>query len=209
MNTQIDDSLRNRFSVVLDAGTLEHVFNFPQAIRNCMEMVKVGGHVIQITGGNDFMGHGFYQFSPELLYRVFSKDNGFKVEAMALYEMLALRPGTGQAGKWYRMQDPAALGHRVELTTRGPSYLLTLATRTADAPIFATWPQQSDYVTMWGSAPEGAAPKGSGAAPPRAPGKLRQMVPAAAVRGVRRLCGPGVNSAVDRLADAAVLDGRF
>ena len=166
-----------------------------------MEMVKVGGHFIQITVANDFIGHGFYQFSPELIYRVFSAENGFKVEAVALHEMLA-------GGKWYRMQDPATLGHRVELTTRGPSYLLTLAAKTADAPIFAAWPQQSDYVTMWGSAPKGST-AGGGAPPPPAPRKLRQMVPPGAVRGIRRLCGPGVNSAVNRLADAAVIHGRF
>ena len=65
MNTPIYGSLKNRFSALLDAGTIEHVFNFPQAIRNCMEMVKVGGHFIQVTVANNFIGHGFYQFSPE------------------------------------------------------------------------------------------------------------------------------------------------
>ena len=201
MNTPIDASLKNRFSVVLDSGTIEHVFNFPQAIRNCMEMVKVGGHFIQITVANDFIGHGFYQFSPELIYRVFSEDNGFNVEAVALYEMLA-------SGKWYRMQDPARLGHRVELTTRGPSYLLTLARNTADVPIFATWPQQSDYVTMWKSADA----KSADPVPPAPAAKtrrLRRLVPPGAVKGIRRVCGPGVNSAVDRLADEAVIHGRF
>jgi hypothetical protein len=127
MNTPIDGSLKNRFSAVLDAGTIEHVFNFPQAISNCMEMVKVGGHFIQVTVANNFIGHGFYQFSPELMYRVFSADNGFAAEAVVLHEMLG-------GGKWYRMHDSVARGHRVELTTRSPS---AGAAATADVPIFA------------------------------------------------------------------------
>ena len=40
LNAPIDASLKERFSVVLDGGCLEHIFNFPQAIRNCMEMLQ-------------------------------------------------------------------------------------------------------------------------------------------------------------------------
>ena len=39
LNEPIPDELKGRFSAVLDGGTLEHIFNFPAAIRNCMEMV--------------------------------------------------------------------------------------------------------------------------------------------------------------------------
>ena len=66
MNAPINASLKDRFSAIIDGGCLEHVFNFPQAIRNCMEMLSVGGHFIGITPANNFCGHGFYQFSPEL-----------------------------------------------------------------------------------------------------------------------------------------------
>src|SRR5829696_928079 len=34
-NQPIPAEFRNRFSVVLDGGKLEHVFNFPIAINNC------------------------------------------------------------------------------------------------------------------------------------------------------------------------------
>jgi len=70
MNRPIPDELKGRFSVVIDGGTLEHVFNFPVAIQNCMDLLRVGGHFFAHTMANNFMGHGFYQFSPELFYRV-------------------------------------------------------------------------------------------------------------------------------------------
>src|SRR5262245_45583653 len=46
MNTPIFQELACSYDLVLDGGSLEHIFNFPVAIRNCMEMVKIGGHLI-------------------------------------------------------------------------------------------------------------------------------------------------------------------
>ncbi len=77
MNLPIPDSLKGRFTVVHDGGTLEHVFNIAQALKNCMEMVQVGGHFIQVTCANNYMGHGFWQFSPEVVFRAFVPANGF------------------------------------------------------------------------------------------------------------------------------------
>ena len=44
LNEPIPSEWRGRYDFVLDGGTLEHVFNFPCAIRNAMELVAVGGH---------------------------------------------------------------------------------------------------------------------------------------------------------------------
>ena len=60
-------ALRERFSVVIDGGLLEHVFDFPTAIRNCMRMVRQGGHLILNLPVNNFPGHGFYKFGPGLV----------------------------------------------------------------------------------------------------------------------------------------------
>ena len=77
LNMPIESALKNRFTAVVDGGCLEHVFNFPQAIKNSMEMLSLGGHFLGITPANNFCGHGFYQFSPELYFRIFSEENGF------------------------------------------------------------------------------------------------------------------------------------
>jgi hypothetical protein len=42
LNEPIPASLKQNFSTVVDLGTLEHVFNFPQAIANAMETVELG-----------------------------------------------------------------------------------------------------------------------------------------------------------------------
>ena len=46
LNQPVPSQLHQKFDAVIDGGTLEHVFNFPVAIRNAMEMTKVGGGFI-------------------------------------------------------------------------------------------------------------------------------------------------------------------
>ena len=138
MNVDLPDELIGKFSLLIDCGTLEHVFNFPVAIRNSMKMLSVGGHVAFVTTANNFMGHGFYQFSPELFYRVLSPENGFQVLRMFISEVRPNAP-------WYELMDPSAIRQRVELTNNAPAYLLVLAKRTADVAPLAKAPQQSDY----------------------------------------------------------------
>src|SRR6266576_3889400 len=40
LNLPLRDEMRERFEVVYDGGTLEHVFNLPVALQSCMEMVR-------------------------------------------------------------------------------------------------------------------------------------------------------------------------
>src|SRR5687768_2393542 len=40
LNQPVPAEFHGQFDAVCDIGTLEHVFNFPTAIRSCLEMVK-------------------------------------------------------------------------------------------------------------------------------------------------------------------------
>ena len=142
MNQPIDSSLYNQYTLVLDGGSLEHIFNFPTAIKNCMQMVQVGGHLFSINGTNNFSGHGFYQFSPELMFRVLSPENGFEVTEMLLWERT-------EDSTVYRVRDPKDVGGRVMPQTKSETFLTVIAKRTHEAEIFAKTPQQSDYVVDW------------------------------------------------------------
>ena len=142
MNLPIPHSFAEKYSVVLDGGTLEHIFNFPTAIKNCMEMTRLGGHYLAITPANNFFGHGFYQFSPELYFSVLSAENGFEIEQMMAFEDLDEAP-------WYAVRSPRDVRGRVTLTNAQPVFLLIIARRIARAPIFRQTPQQSDYLLRW------------------------------------------------------------
>jgi hypothetical protein len=182
MNQPIPERFKKRYSVVIDSGSLEHVFNYPVAIRNCLEMVAVGGHFITITPANNFFGHGFYQFSPELYYRVLSRTNGFEVMAAMLIEEFARN--------WYRVPDPEVLGRRVTLVNTRPALLAVVAQKLADVPIFSVVPQQSDYVAIWD---KGRKDHVQRAALPKRAGSLARMVPPGLKEYIRR----AVRSAFD------------
>jgi hypothetical protein len=171
-NLPIDKKFSESFTVVLECGSLEHIFNFPQAISNCMEMIKVGGTFIGITPTNNFLGHGFYQFSPEVFFRIFSRDNGFELRRMLAYE--------SDGHKWYDVMDPNVIGERVTLINRRETYLLVIAQRTAAVPIFANGIQQSDYSAQWR---KGQARHAS----PRSTAGWRSLVPARLVLSLQAL----------------------
>jgi SAM-dependent methyltransferase len=138
LNKPIDEQHKGAYQTVIDSGTLEHVFNFPVAIKNCMEVIRPGGHYIGITPCNNFFGHGFYQFSPELYYRVFSKENGFKVEKMYFFI-------DDKGTSFYDVKDPAEVKERVILTNAFPAFLFIVAEKISTEPVFQNTPQQSDY----------------------------------------------------------------
>lgn len=160
LNKPIGDELKEKFTFVLDGGTTEHVFNFPTALANAMEMVETGGHLVIITGGNNFLGHGFYQFSPELFYRALSAENGFQVKRLIAAEV---------GGRWFEVADPKMIKSRVEIVNDKPVYLMILAQKIERKPLFQNTPQQSDYVEMWQS--ETGNQTGE-----NAPGKLKSIL---------------------------------
>jgi len=138
-NEPVSCDLHESFDTLIDGGTLEHVFNFPIAIRNCMEMVKTGGRVILLTPWHNFSGHGFYEFSPELLWSIFSESNGFEIERMMFVA----------DGHWYEVKNPSVIKQRIEIRTQDEILLFATARKTSRKPIFRSWPQQSDYAATW------------------------------------------------------------
>ena len=171
LNQPIPAQLAEAYDCVFDGGTLEHVFNFATALKNCMEMVRPGGHLIAITPWNNYAGHGFYQFSPELFYSALSVENGYAVEQMLVV----------QRGRWFEVANPGEVRGRIELINGEPTLLFLTAKRLARKPIFAAWPQQSDYSARWVA---GAATQ---TAPTAAPGlKEALLQKSAALRALQR-----------------------
>lgn len=201
-NQPLPASLVNRFSVVHDGGTIEHVFNIPQAFMNCMEMVRIGGHFIQVSVANNYMGHGFWQFCPELIYRIFSGENGFHIKAVLMHERTKYFRQWHNSGRWYKVDDPAAHHSRVELINGRPTYICTIAQRVEDRRIFASFPQQSDYVEAW--------------RPTRQRGIIRRMIPRSIKKlvfggrhAVKKIRGPFDRPYYRRISDDDVVRGRI
>lgn len=145
LNLPIPENLKNQYTVVFDGGTLEHVFNFPTAITNCMNMLKTGGYFISITPANNQCGHGFYQFSPELYFSLFNESRGFRVKSI----FLAIDINGKGIRDWYSVKDPSVVNTRVTISNCSPTYLLILSEKIKDVPFDTAFPFQSDYMHAW------------------------------------------------------------
>jgi hypothetical protein len=141
MNRPAPAALAGRFSAIVDHGTTEHIFDFPTAMRNVMQMLAIGGHFLSATCANNFMGHGFYQFSPELYFRLFDDASGFRLRGVFLVEVAS-------RGCWYRVTDPAVARERVELRNRAATYVIVIAQKIRAVEAMPI-PQQSDYAVAW------------------------------------------------------------
>ena len=149
LNQPLPESLQGRFDAVIDSGSLEHIFNFPTAIANLMKLLKVGGTIFITTPANDLCGHGFYQFSPELMFRVFTSDNGFELRKIILFEAVFPSVELTSHRKAYQVTDPDVVRSRVGLLSKVPVMMMVEATKISDVPLFTRFPLQRDYLELW------------------------------------------------------------
>ena len=163
MNLPLADrrpDLAGQFDLVIDGGTLEHVFNFPVAVANLMFLARKGGYILSANPANNLCGHGFYQFTPELMHRIYSTANGFQAEHIVLTQSRHMSVEMDPGPKSFTVVDPASLGRRILVQNRWPVMIRTLAKRVADPPQDRLDVQQSDYVTAWSDSTR-ARPQGA------------------------------------------------
>ncbi len=82
-STCLPEGLQERFDYIYDGGTLEHIFNFPQAINNVSKMLKIGGVIIHVLPCNNWIDHGFYSFSPTVFIDYYN-ENKFTIDSIFL-----------------------------------------------------------------------------------------------------------------------------
>lgn len=163
MNCPLWDSrpdLARQFDLVIDGGTLEHVFNFPVAVQNLMFLVRQGGHILTANPANNLCGHGLYQFTPELMHRLYAPANGFRVDHVLLTESRHMSVEMDPSPRSFRVVDPASLGRRILLRNRRPVMIRTLAERIGAEPPAGLDVQQSDYVMAWSGSVRSGIRKG-------------------------------------------------
>ena len=149
MNYPIPPEYTKQFDALVDGGTIEHIFDIKQVLRNYMSLVRVGGNVFICTTANNLCGHGFYQFSPEFFYRVFSETNGFCVEQVCMIETPFHLVEKSPRQRIFEAADPMSVGKRMVIVTDKPVSIYMHARRIADRPLFAEPVYQSDYRAEW------------------------------------------------------------
>jgi len=142
LNLPVPPELHERFTCVFDGGTTQHLFDLPQAFLNIMRMLKPGGMFVSATVANNYLGHGLYQFSPELIHATFAPRNGFEMVDLVLTRAT-------RRERWYRVPRITRSGGRVEICNAEPLKLLYAARKIAAAVPGRLDVYNSDYERQW------------------------------------------------------------
>ncbi len=137
MNFPIDEFCQ--YDTIIDLGTLEHIYNVPQALKNLSQICCYGGQIIHVLPANNQCGHGFWQFSPELFYSLYSKANGYAETKVFIASL-------DNETYWYEVKTPSN-GERANITSIAPLYVLCRAKKVSN--FSHTSVQQSDWVHIW------------------------------------------------------------
>jgi SAM-dependent methyltransferase len=155
LNKPIPEDWHGQFGLVVDGGTLEHVFDVAQALDNVVALLAPGGRFVSFTPFNGYPGHGFYQFSPELVWTYWKFTCGFAVHEC--------RISTPNGDFTRELADTRELGKRVQFDV-GPRIFGGLPARRVlmcyevEKPASAAGEArrstlQSDYENRWASKP--------------------------------------------------------
>lgn len=141
LNKPLPQEYECKYDCVIDGGTLEHVFNVAEALVSIMQLLRPGGLFITCTMANNYCGHGFYQFSPELFYRTFSEENGFSVKLCKIYT----------EGKFVDIGDPGPTGKSGQISPSESVAMLMVATHKIAhvKPFRHGYPVQGQFPLQW------------------------------------------------------------
>jgi hypothetical protein len=168
LNEPLPKTLYGKYDTVIDGGTLEHIYNAPQALKNCSHLCKFGGQILHILPANNFCGHGFWQFSPELFFALYSMKNGYSETQIFVADKSNIT-------QWYKVKEPKD-DERATVTSSTELYVLarTILTRTDFSHSHI---QQCDYRYQWAKeASQGAQPPREPADKPRAREGFKQKL---------------------------------
>lgn len=120
-------TLPRTYDTVIDAGSLEHVFDVATAFRNLISFAANGGRIVHVLPVNNLSGHGFWQFSSDLIYALYSDQNGFA--GTRVYYASSINQS-----EW-RLVPPPQAGTRTELVSLEPVILLSVTTKQRDVAV--------------------------------------------------------------------------
>jgi hypothetical protein len=133
---------RQQFGLIVNGGTLEHVFHVPNALANLNCMIKPGGVILHVLPCNNWVDHGFYQFSPTLMFDYYGALQFDVLESV----MMIFDPRRNNGHLWEIRAAPAGLygaGGCGSLDDR--AYLHTIMVRRGTAECARAAPIQSIY----------------------------------------------------------------
>jgi SAM-dependent methyltransferase len=130
--------LTDRWDTIFDGGSLEHVFHLPNALAHCTRILRSNGAFVHIGPMNNYVDHGFYQFSPTFWFDWFGA-NGWRVVESSMVRLGA---------EWsYSLLDRGRLGRVGQIEDAAPYMHFLVAIKDPGAS-YDRIPTQDHYVKL-------------------------------------------------------------
>jgi hypothetical protein len=149
LNYLVPESMCSQFDLIINGGTIEHIFHLPNALLNIHNMLKISGQIIHFAPTSNHVDHGFYCFSPTLFYDYYHA-NQYTIDSAYLFEQ-PFSDTTLGSWKIYHYQpgclDQFSVGG---LPGTFGTYFVATKTTSSTGDVI---PQQNFYQKAYGSAP--------------------------------------------------------
>jgi SAM-dependent methyltransferase len=141
LNTPLDPAHRGHYDVVLDVGTLEHVFDAATYMATMAQLVRPGGQVLHLSPTQGGANHGFYCFQPTFFFSYY-RTNGFEDLEAHLVEL----PSTQSDASDERVRVvPIANHNNLDYRPATPQTYLLFRARAGANPAEPRVPMQEFY----------------------------------------------------------------
>lgn len=85
LNKPITDNLKEKYDLIWDTGSVEHIMNVNQVFQNIVDMVKPGGKILHTQGIGDQTNFGYWTISPNFFIDFYT-NNGFSIDSIQLVD---------------------------------------------------------------------------------------------------------------------------
>lgn len=132
LSAPVPPELCERFGLIIDGGTLEHVFDVRQCLVNISKMLKQGGRVVHMSPASNFIDHGYYCLSPRLFSDFYAANKFVNLRAWLTDSGSVLT----SAERWKLYEYQVGFnnnGFALDLHTPNPVGVLFCAEKTAQS----------------------------------------------------------------------------
>ena len=136
-----NDNIKEKYDIVLDFGTSEHIFNPSISIANSIFMLKNGGGLVLVLPVVGWIEHGFYQFSPNFF-------RSLEVDGLLLKRLYIFNPYSEPLMIWDG-KDLINITLYESMSGRFSSFAVYEKTKIFSEDLFLTKINQGVYLKSW------------------------------------------------------------
>lgn len=86
LNEPLPDKHKYKYDIVMDIGTIEHIFDIKQVMKNSFDMLNIGGIYVLHTVSSGLFRHGLCTINPEAIEDALVL-NGFEITYFKLFSI--------------------------------------------------------------------------------------------------------------------------